>query len=137
VTHELSEGERTLWQRGFVGSFIDTRPWSSRWFEKPDSRPGERPQWLAMSGLPCATSTSCRVCYLLGRVSQRPFLVAIGDVSADAFPGEYISCTLTTPPPRQSLSSVLRRGMVIGRSHHHWTPQSFRQLCSIVVYVVS
>jgi hypothetical protein len=34
---------------------------------------------------------------LLGRVSRSAFLVAVGSVSADAFPGEYISCTLTTP----------------------------------------
>jgi len=27
VTHELSERERTLQQRGIVESFIDTRPW--------------------------------------------------------------------------------------------------------------
>jgi hypothetical protein len=37
------------------------------------------------------------VCYLLGRVSRSAFPVAVGDVSADAFPGEYISDTLTTP----------------------------------------
>jgi hypothetical protein len=32
------------------------------------------------------------VCYLLGRVSRSASPVAVGDV----FPGEYISCTLTT-----------------------------------------
>jgi hypothetical protein len=37
------------------------------------------------------------VCYLLGRISWSAFPVAVGDVSADAFPGEYISDTLTTP----------------------------------------
>jgi hypothetical protein len=45
MTHELSERERTLQQRGIVGivgSFIETRPWSSQWFESPDSRLEER-----------------------------------------------------------------------------------------------
>jgi len=38
------------------------------------------------------------VCYLFGRVLRSAFPVAVGDVSVDVFPpGEYISCTLTTP----------------------------------------
>jgi hypothetical protein len=47
-----------------------------------------RPQRLS---LPLA------VCYLLGRISRSAFPVDVGGVIADAFPGEYISCTLITP----------------------------------------
>jgi len=117
VTHELSERERTLQQKGMVGSFIDTRPCSSRWFKSPDSRPGERPPVAHTVGspmrhiysLPCYGSPAppastqrpsllLAVWYLLGRVSRSVFPIAVGDVSADAFPpGGYISCTLITP----------------------------------------
>jgi hypothetical protein len=99
-----------------VGSFIDTRPWSSRWFESPDSRSGKRPPVAHIVGSPmrhvhsllCYESPAhlastqrpsllLAACYLLGRVSRSAFPVAIGDISADAFPGEYRRCTLTTP----------------------------------------
>ena len=104
-----------LQQRG-SGSFIDTRPWSSRWFESPDSRSGKRPPVAHIVGSPmrhvhsllCYESPAhlastqrpsllLAACYLLDRVSRSAFPVAVGDVSADAFPPvEYISCTLTT-----------------------------------------
>jgi hypothetical protein len=54
-----------------MGRFIDTRPRSSRWFESPDSRPGER----TPSGLQCRVSHAPRPLLAVLRVtspSKRP-----------------------------------------------------------------
>jgi hypothetical protein len=120
VTHGLSERERerTLQQRGVVGSFINTRPRSSRWFESPDSRPAERPPVAHNVGssmrhvhsLPCYESPAHPASTPKAIPAPRRVLLAWPcftvclssslSVASPLMPSResiYIFCTLTTP----------------------------------------